>query len=88
MKITRTLIVLVPVSQEVDGSEASAELVALTDSCGLGGVAEAAREGVLALRHGLVRVAPNAVVGEAASILVKGDGSELVKLLDALVRAR
>ena len=88
MKIARTLIVLLPVSQEVDAPDASAEAIAASDPCGLEGVADAARERLLALRHELARAAPNASVGAAASILVRGDGTELVALLDALVRAR
>lgn len=81
MKFRRTIICFLPVEQDVDAPEGSADAVALSDPAGLGGVRARLKDHLDNLSATAALGSPRATIGACAAVMVEGDGSALVDLL-------
>lgn len=82
-RVQATLVILLPVSQDVPGelSPEAAAAVAGEDPAGLGGVAERLREHLLGLASVAVEGAPHASWGVAQAQYLPGDLGDVAALL-------
>ena len=82
-RVPATLVILLPVSQDVPGelSPEAAAAVAGEDPAGLGGVAERLREHLLGLASVAVEGAPHASWGVAQAQYLPGDLGDVAALL-------
>jgi hypothetical protein len=81
-----TVIVLLPMEQEVDGAADadSALALAAADACGLGGAYREAEAVLLAIARQALDGAPNAVLGMPAMKVLPGDAGAAIEALKAL----
>lgn len=86
-RVAITFIVLLPVTQDVDASEAEALAVAAEDPAGLGAAHKALSTVLLEVMGRALAEAPRASMGAPQIVAVPGDHQDLASALTALLEA-